>query len=70
MDKVRIENIIEELKHRTAWGVFTDFSELVEAKKEAEFLIRIIDDAIYDIERFVKDYMKDSETPDKEETEE
>ena len=66
MDKSRIDNIIEELKNRTSWGVCTDLSELVEAKKEAEFLIRLIDDAIYDIERFVKEFVPNSVTPDDE----
>ena len=52
MDKDRIDAIILELDTRTAWGISLDAIELSLAKREAEYLIRFIDDALRYIEKF------------------
>ena len=69
MDKSRLDDIIEELKSRTSWGVCSDLRELIEARCEAEFLIKLIDVAIYNVEEFVKEFMPDPITPDDEDDE-
>lgn len=63
MDSLRIEEIVEQLYSRTAWGVCLDVAELMKAKTQAEFLIDTIDRALTDIEAFTKEFMPDNTAP-------
>lgn len=67
MDKERIDTIVAELNERTAWGVTLDVVELSLAKRDAEHLIRLIDDALLDIESFSRDNIPNSKTEEVEE---
>ena len=57
--KERIDRIILELDTRTAWGVTLDVIELSLAKKEAEYSINLIDDALRYIEKFSRTNIPD-----------
>lgn len=67
MTKQRIDNIIEEIKHRTVWGICLDVIELNSIKKDAEHIISLVDDALLDVEHFVKNNTVDPKTPEDEE---
>jgi hypothetical protein len=60
---VDIETILEDLEHRTIWGICLDVMRLQKAKTEAEKLIERIDDTLLFIEEFVKKYTKDPDIP-------
>ena len=59
MDKEKIDTIINEMGERTAWGITLDAIELSLAKRDAEHLIDLIDDALSDIEEFSRNQIPD-----------
>lgn len=63
MDHERIENIVEQLYSRTAWGVCDDVTELIKAKIQAEQLIELIDNALEDIHEFADTFMPENTAP-------
>lgn len=67
MDKLEIDRIVKELHTRTSWGVCLDLMELSDARRDAKNLIDLLDDAIIDIEEFVKESIKDPKTPKRKE---
>lgn len=70
MDSLRIEEIVEQLHSRTAWGICLDVAELVEAKVRAEMLIDTINNALEDMKDFANEYMPDNTAPHPPEDEE
>ncbi len=59
----RIDQIMEELSSRTAWGVMLDLIELVELRTEAKHSITILNNAIIKINMFTDEYIPNPEIP-------
>jgi len=50
----RIEQIVEDVSHRTVWGICMDVMELADIKARATSRIERIDSALITIEEHVK----------------